>query len=532
MTRPLFAFAAALALGACSSPPSSPQAGGQTNWLVACDSSETCGGLECICGACTVACDTDSACAGLPGAACIAPGEEGAIALCGGQAAGRGMCLPREQAARVTVDLGARHQTLVGFGASMAYADDTIVAHPKKRALYDLLFAESGFDMLRLRNRYESPSGAELRAAREIVTAAAERLGRMPLLFMTSGTPPAALKANGSRTCAGDDATCTLRALPDGRFDYAGFAAHWRASLEAYADGGISPDYLSIQNNPNWVPPADGRNEACRFLPEEGRATVTVGGMATEVAYPGYSEALSAVRGAIGDMPVMPRLGAPEVSGLRAVGDYLPLLEASAFDAFALHLYGQSAAAVDLATLEAVRDLAKQHGRPVFQTEMQAGGIETAVLIHHALTAGGASAYLQNDIVAMTPETSDVSLVKFTDDGFAPQGPYYALSHYAKSTDPGWVRVDAASDAADLLATAWFAPDERALTVVLVNPGAEGLDAVVALPDALRYRVVRSEVTRTVFEGSERAAAHGELPVSGGVRLPPGSILTIALEIE
>jgi hypothetical protein len=46
------------------------------------------------------------------------------------------------------------------------------------------------------------------------------------------------------------------------------------------------------------------------------------------------------------------------------------------------------ATAVDVAALEAIRDLAEQRDRPVFQTEMQAEGLETAILIHHALTAG------------------------------------------------------------------------------------------------------------------------------------------------
>ena len=140
--------------------------------------------------------------------------------------------------------------------------------------------------------------------------------------------------------------------LPGGGFDYAGFADYWRASLEAYANAGIVPDYVSIQNNPNWVPPAEAPNEACRFLPEEGTTTVTVDGAPIDVAYPGYREALAAVRAAIAELPVMPRLGAPE-SGLIGVGEFVPALDASAFDALALHLYGMDATAVDVAALEA-----------------------------------------------------------------------------------------------------------------------------------------------------------------------------------
>ena len=348
---------------------------------------------------------------------------------------------------------------------------------------------------------------------------------------MTSGTPPAALKANRSRTCGGRPETCTLASLPGGRFDYAGFASHWRASLEAYADAGISPDYVSIQNNPNWVPPADRPNEACRFLPEEGTATVNVDGAAVEIAYPGYREALSAVRAAIQDLP-MPQIGAPEVSGIGMVDQYVPPLDAAVFDALALHLYGVDATAVDIGGLEAVRDLARQLDRPVFQTEMQADGMETAILIHHALTAGGASAYLQNDLVAVTRDAAQVALVLLDGARFEPQGPYYALSHYAKSTDPGWVRVDADSDSSELLGSAWLAPDDRALTVVLVNPGLESLEAELVVPDALRARAVRTQVTRTTFEGAERSAALGALPSGGIVRVPRRSILTVAFAIE
>jgi glucuronoarabinoxylan endo-1,4-beta-xylanase len=541
----------ALGLAACS-PETGPQTGGQTNWLVACDSSQECGGLECMCGACMASCESDAACAELPSASCVAANDARAIAMCGGQAPPGGLCLPsctpecsagascvagvcvpsEEPSVRVTIDDAARHQTLVGFGASLAYADDAIVAHPDKTALYDLLFAASGLDVLRLRNRYENANDAELLAAREIVAAASQRLGRTPFLFMSSGSPPAALKANGSRTCGGNSETCTLASRPFGGFDYAGFAEYWRASLAAYANAGIVPDYISIQNNPNWVPPAERPNDACRFLPEEGTATVTVEGAPVDVAYPGYREALAAVRAAASDLPFPPRLGAPE-SGPVGISEYVPRLDAFAFDALALHLYGMDATAVDVHALEAIRDLAEQRDRPVFQTEMQAGGLDTAILIHHALTAGGASTYVQNDLVSVTALGAPVALVHLTRDGFEPQGPYFALAQYARSTDPGWIRVDAMSDSTELLGSAWLAPDESALTVVLVNPGSADLDAQLVLPSELGGRLVRTEVTRTTFDGlDERSVMLDELPADGIVRVPGRSILTAALALE
>jgi glucuronoarabinoxylan endo-1,4-beta-xylanase len=390
------------------------------------------------------------------------------------------------------------------------------------------LFAESGLDVLRLRNRYLDPDEQGVLPGSEIVQAATARLGRTPFLFMSSGTPPPALKANGSRACAGDAATCTLASLPGGGFDYAGFASWWRSALEAYANAGVTPDYISIQNNPNWVPPAEMSLDGCRFLPGEGTTTVTVDGAPVVLSYPGYREALAEVRTAIADLPVIPRIGAPE-TGIGGAGEFVTPLEASALDALAIHVYGLDPAAVDVALLEAAADLAEQRQLPLFQTEMQAPGLETAILVHHTLISAGATVYLQNDLVSLSDEVAPVSLALLTSDAFEAQGPYYALSHYAKNTDPAWVRVDAASDSPSLLSSAWLSPDGSALTVVLVNAGAEELGAEVAVPAGLRSELARSEVTRTVFEGLERAAALGELSASGALRVPGRSIVTIAL---
>lgn len=556
MTRATsYALALALsAFAACSPARNSPQTGSQTNWLTACESSDECGGLQCLCGACTAACDGDDACGDLEGAACFAPGEQSAIAFCQGSAPQQSLCLPQCEPAcaegssciaglcvpdeapietpmnQVTIDTSTRHQTLQGIGASLAFAEDPIAAHPNKAELFDLAFKDAGLDALRVSNRYDGDNSAQMLSDREIIAAATERLGRAPLLFMTSATPPAALKASGERSCAGDLETCTLSTLPSGGFDYEGFARYWRDSLVAYADAGVTPDYVSIQNHPNWIPTADGPGEACRFLPEEGTEQVAIDGAAVEVAYPGYREAFAAVRAAIADLPSAPRLAAPEGTGLRALSEYAALLDGASIDALALHLYGQSAATIDLAALEAARTLAEQLDRPVFQTEMQADGLETALLMHYAFTSGGASAYLQNDLVALTRSNADVAVVLMTSTGFTPQQPYYALSHFAQHTAPGWVRVDATSDLSGLLSSAWLAPDESALTLVVINPGSDELEVNVAFASGAAF--AHSDVTRTVFAGDEQLAELGPLSPSGAVRIPSHAIVTVAFSNE
>ena len=542
-------LAASLVLSACS-PSDGPEVGGQTNWLKVCDSSDECGGLECLCGACTAACDDDAACTDLPGASCRAESHDSAVAFCSGRVPPGGLCLPSCEAScpedttcvagtcvpirlptvAVDVDSAVRHQPLVGFGASLAYGEDAIVANRNKAALYDLVFGEAGLDVIRMGNRHEGGDSDELASATEIIEEASDRLGRRPMLFMTSGSPPAALKASGKRLCTGDAKTCTLASVPGGGFDYAGFARYWRSSLEAYANAGILPDYVSIQNNPNWLPPADNANDACHFLPEEGTQTVTSEGAPLELAYPGYREALAAVRAAMADLRVKPKLAAPEANALAAVDDYVTKLDASTFDAVAIHLYYLDAATVDASTFAPVLELADRLERPVFQTEMQAEGLDTAILVHHAFNWAGASAYLQNDLVSLKAANASIALVLLNADDLEPQGPYYALSHYAKSTDPGWFRVDATSASSGILSSAWVSPDDDAITVVLVNPRADDRDVELELAGDERARMKRTRVTRTVFDGIERAADLGELPASGVVRVPGHAIVTVALE--
>lgn len=537
-----------LLLGGCDAS-GGPRAGGLTNWLRACERDADCGDLRCLCGACTLPCDAAAACADLDGTACVGAEESGAVALCGGDApASPGLCLQRcsddecgtgaacvagvcsplpEPTAHVTIDTGRRYQTLLGLGAGVTYMNDDLAAHPLAADLYDVLFLDSGFELLRLRNRHGVEDAEDLTSSAEIVAAATARLGHPPTTLLTSFSPPAALKANGSTRCEGTPDTCTLVRLDDGAFDYPGFAAHWRASLQAYAAAGIVPDFIGLQNNPDSVPPDTDALEACRFLPTEGTATVTIDGASVEAAYPGFDQALTAVVAAIADLDPVPRILAPETTGFGSVAEYLPHLDLASVDALAFHLYGTDPADVDVDGLRDLAALGQTSDRPLLQTEMQSDGLGTAVLAHHALVDGGATAYLQNDLVgaATAPDGSPLALVAIDAEGFTIRDPYHSLRHWARFTEPGWVRVAADDEADDLLASAWLAPTDDALTVVLVNSGSSPLAVELARDEATP---MRAEVTRTVFDGVERSADLGALPPAWVVRVPGRAIVTVA----
>ncbi len=536
---------------ACS-PESGPQTGSQTNWLRACQTNAECGDLACLCGTCTRSCDGgESACATLEGASCSNDGDLGAIALCGGQLPASRMCMlpcPTEgcgdgracvagvcspvtsrPSAVVAVSTSVRYQRLTGLGATYAYIESGVAVSFYRNALLQAMFPDLGLDLLRLRNRFGLVGDDDLSTSADIVREATARLGRRPMLLMSSWSPPANLKASGSTTCRGDADTCTLAKTAGGTFDYAAFGTHWRASLDAYAAVGIVPDYIGIQNNPDFVPSADAPGEGCRFLPTEGPATVSVNGADVVVAYPGFAQAMSATVDKLAGLAAPPKIVAPEASDYRTVAAYAAYLDFARIDAIGYHLYGTDPAAVDVSAMEGLRKIGVDRNRPLFQTEMDSDGLGTARLIHYALVIEQATAYLQNALVAPVSSAKRQAgpLIAFQDDtSFTLEDSYHALRHYALHTDPDWTRVDAASDADSLLASAWLAPGDDALTVILLNSGVESLDVKLELA---QWATASSSVVRTVFDGIERSNELGALPSEGVLRVPAHGLVTLAL---
>lgn len=538
----------ALGLG-CEPRSSSPTIDSQTNWLKACEADSECGEFTCVCGVCTTACAADDACSSLDHAECVVANEPAAIAQCGGVRSARysglclthcdatnpcgedlmcvaGVCSPVPNAeVEVTIDTSAEHQTLTGFGSTLAYGETQLTVHPQKAALYKAMFAELGLDVLRIRNRFGKVGDDDLAATSEVIDAASTSLGRTPTVFMSSWSPPAAMKANADEQCSGNAETCTLAKTPGGTFDYDSYATYWRDSLDAYAAAGITPDYIGLQNNPDWLPAEP--SEACFFLPTEGTKNVIVAGVSRMVEYPGLAEAQDATVATLDGLAKPPKLLAPETSGLGMVSDYVSELDLGGVDAFSHHLYGIDPQEPDLEALSAAGELAAASGKPVFQTEMGADGLGTALLIHYSTVVEGAAAYLQAAFYssATGPGVNTQALLSVDDTTFAVREPYYAMQHYARSTDPGWVRVDANASADTVLASAWRSPDDAALTVVLVNPGNAGVAVQLNLPDDVP---TTSTITRTAFGGLEHAVMLGSLSSKGILKVPPRAIVTVA----
>jgi glucuronoarabinoxylan endo-1,4-beta-xylanase len=430
-----------------------------------------------------------------------------------------------------------RHQILEGFGASLAWYQDKLVPNPPP-GIYQMLFPDLGLDILRLRNRYQrmsKPEDGNLAQDVEILQKASAALGRRLRVMLSAWSPPASLKANGKEDCTGDR-DCTL-AKENGRFVYEKFADFWRDSLVHYASLGIVPDWVSIENEPSFIPPSW---EGCKFE-------------ATETSdYPGYDKALAAVHAGLASLPHPPKMLGPEVLGIHngLLQKYVKAMNVDFVDGIAHHLYEKGSDNIwdwkdpgPDSFIGVMQAAAQVTDKPLFQTEFQTdedhsylGGFETAWLIHNSLVEEGVAAFLYWDLIW----GDGGGLVSMERKGPRPRDQYYSLRHYARYTDPGDVRVGTKCDRPEVRASAFLSPAADRLTLIVLNTGKAPVEVRV---DSGGFAVTSSAVYRTVYLSvvsaagsssipptSETWTALGELPASHMVPLPGRSIATVVLQ--
>ena len=145
-----------------------------------------------------------------------------------------------------TVNSAQTFQTIEGLGGATAFWMGNLTGHPYAPEIYTNAFAGLNLSMLRLGDWYSyGPVTTFDTAAATIVANANRVLGHPVPVYMSSWSPPAFLKNNG-QTGNG-----TLL-FTNGSYDYPGFAQYWYDSINAYRSNGISPTWISIQNEPDF----------------------------------------------------------------------------------------------------------------------------------------------------------------------------------------------------------------------------------------------------------------------------------------
>ncbi|RPI07135.1 MAG: T9SS C-terminal target domain-containing protein [Ignavibacteriae bacterium] len=412
-------------------------------------------------------------------------------------------------AADLVVKVKETHQTMVGFGAAIAWGGDQLASHPKKDEIYNLIINDLGLDILRLRNSFRYGKVEDSTYTPKNVAALRALSNDNLKILLTSWSPEAGLKSNYTRENGG-----TIRQDKNGNYRYGSFAKYWTDAVTGYARFGVVADYISIQNEPNYV----ATWESCILDPTENPTNA------------GYNKALDSVYTAIQDIAIHPKLLGTEVAGIgnNSFQNYARNLNKNHLDAYAYHLYNGgsgSNSSIDPDAFKAnLASIARSYSdKPIFMSEYDYGDwLQTGWLIHNCINDGNVSGYIWWQLVwgaggkpLIEMQSSTYSISKY----------YWTLRQFSKYISNGWTRVTAESDTTALKCSAFISPDGKNVTMVVMNIGSESQTRNLAVQD---FTVTTGRVVCTTDSGNG-VLVDSTLTFPSSINFPARSITTIAL---
>jgi glucuronoarabinoxylan endo-1,4-beta-xylanase len=417
-------------------------------------------------------------------------------------------------AAGGNVNIRETHQTMEGFGASIAWYAGWLTAHPNKDDIYYYIFDELGLDILRLRNEYRNNPVNFAPDCAEIVGAMYDYSEYTPKILISSWSPPADLKSNNSTEGGG-----TLKKEND-EYVYGAFAQYWVDALAAYKSIDIEPSFISIQNEPAYT--ADW--ESCILRPVE---------TATEA---GYGKALDSVYQAFQQLEFPPKILAPEDQGIgyNSFQTYVNNLNRDHCDGYAYHLYngGDGNVHPDAFNTNLASIANSYSDKPIFQTEYDYGDwFNTAWLMHDCLVNGNVSAYLYWPLVWAWESSGLVQMENpwnqgswTTEEGYLVSQTYWAFRQYSKFINAGWKRVSTEVDSSIIRMSAYVSPEVDSLTIVILNTGSEDKNFTI---DIIDFSITDGQIVRT--SETEQGEIIGNYTGLTGLSLPGRSITSIQM---
>ena len=454
--------------------------------------------------------------------------------------------------AHSTYSFTTANQTIMGFGGAEAFYQNYLSNHPNASQIYTALFDPVqglGLNFLRLQNNYfavgtgsTTASNFDPDAARIVQGANTSAGAAGPVsVMLASWTPPAAIKSNNDTGNGG-----TLK-MVSGAYDYADFATYWHDSVVAYTALGVTPNYISIQNEPDFT----ATYVSCRFNPTEA--------VFQGASYAGYDKALDAVYKAVQALPTPPKMIGPESFSTVNLLSYASALETETpqnteIYALAHHLYNVSSGNPNPDSgLSALQNLARRNIRAQikFETEYYTSpGFLNAWNIHNALAVGNDNAYIYWGLTwpsalsgtAPNQQATDQQGLLYIDNPFSarvawsfPNGwayndAYYAVKHFSYFIRPGYVRYNASVDNVDERVSIYQSPDKKTTVIVAMNVSTTATDTMSLDLSGVTYTssaMYRSTFSTPIATGERWASLGAVTPTS--ITLGPQAVVTIVL---
>jgi O-glycosyl hydrolase len=437
----------------------------------------------------------------------------------------------------ISLTPGTFHQQILGLGGNFCQGEqNALVAYCR----FDEMFGPDGLNMsfIRISTAHELAEPGFANFDANNVTTVHEFRARQPngRVMLTTWTPPESLKTTHSPYKG------TLAMDGSGNYRYADYAAWWTRALQFYQNQSAFPDYVSIQNEPDFTPTP----------PSSGSIPAYIAGCyLNQVETPtraGYPQALAAVKNAFSaaGFGSMKMIG-PDTTAIGGdkIPNYLANLPAASLHGIAHHLYHDRPASTGAAALARLNSQYPWWTTPKFMTELnpydtyepwpdgQPGWMQLAATIHNVLTIECANTYMV--------WSSMWGLVdRFT--GLPNNANYHALAHFSRFVNANNWRVAASSSDPEVLVSHYRHYGGPGISdrqiIVMINLGASpkhstvGTDASWSSTPAQRFW----QVHQTADDGSvSKRVKMTELdqgPWLSGNRqlvLPPHSITTALL---
>lgn len=401
--------------------------------------------------------------------------------------------------ATASVDLGTVYQTMEGFGGAGGWIETSMSGHPQLSTLCDLLFKDMGLDIFRFRNTYEIET-AYLDKITTIINAA--RAAKPDLkLKVAAWSPPARMKSNNN-TREG-----TL-AQSGGSYMYDEFAQWWADSLSDFESRGIRPDYVSIQNEPDYT---NSGWDTCEWAPTETSSLA------------GFVEAFRAVYNLVGSGYTFV---APDGANFQGAGEYIDVFNSTDkanIYAYAYHLYGGLSDLRQFATtytdkphMMAEYSHHEDQNQSTFNDAMN-----LATTMDSVLANGEASAYIYWELYWTAPK----GLISIDSSNYTINPVYYVFKQFSAFVHAGWERVGITSDSLNLNLEAYISPERDALSIIIINAGTG--DMTLTISDLGGFDASSGTLYRT--SESQNCQNIGSYTPGSSMTIPGRSVTTIAL---